>query len=156
MLDLGLSDTCRASKRDGMPCSVRALAHGFCIFHDPDDEARERRVRFARIAGKASVRARRERKKRARALGSVELRTIDDAKALLERTVNENREGTLDVTRARIQLKAATSFLKHALAREVEERVVALESIVKDHEIADPEMWKGALDAKRNAWRKRG
>ncbi|MCZ6688763.1 MAG: DUF5763 domain-containing protein [Planctomycetota bacterium] len=153
MIELGFDDACRAMKRDGTPCRIRATSLGFCIFHDPTPEERERRVRNARAAGKASVRARRERKRRVRALHPVELKTVGDATVLLQQTVNELREGRIDPPRARLQIKAATEVLRYSLGREVEERLGALEGLVKEHELVNPEAWAGAIHEKSNAWR---
>ena len=149
MFDLGLSDTCRATRRDGRPCRQRASVLGFCLFHDPSSEAKERRVQNARTAGKRSVEVRRERKKRARTLGPIELKTVEDALTLLERTVNEVRESSLDTPRARLQIKAAQAFLHHSSTREVEERIRSLEELVAEYGLDNPTAALRVIETKR-------
>ena len=133
---------CRGTKPDGSSCRMPANESGYCPHHDPSPQARLARVNRARTGGRASVRARRAQTKQAQALAHIKLRTPEDATALLERAVNELRDGVIDPPRTRIQIQAAMAYFKQVHFRELEERVAALEELRREFGLHLAEGWK--------------
>src|SRR5215217_3195756 len=112
--------TCKATKRDGSPCTLPAQGQqGLCWAHDPKNA--EKRRRGASRGGRAKAN-----------------RELPQIKTLLEDLTEQVLAGELETSRAAVasqlintRLRAIEVERKIREAEEIEERLAALEEIAK-------------------------
>jgi hypothetical protein len=111
---------CRATRRDGRPCTAPAILHGLCVGHSPG-------------AGAARVKGGRATSKRERAdkLLPARLRPILDR---LERALVQVHEGDLSPGKASAMSGLAGAIVRVYQTSELEERLRALEQRAKQAE----------------------
>ena len=116
---------CKASKKDGTPCSVPALpGSDYCFFHDPSraDERREAQVQGGR-------------QNRLKTLPEdapdVKIANCQDVMSLLSETINQARKGRIDPRTANAVGYLANIFLKATEQGEMEKRIAELEAATK-------------------------
>jgi len=113
--------TCKATKRDGSPCTLPAQGQqGLCWAHDPKNA--EKRRRGASRGGRAKAN-----------------RELPQIKTLLEDLTEQVLAGELETSRAAVasqlintRLRAIEVERKIREAEEIEERLAALEEIAKN------------------------
>jgi hypothetical protein len=109
---------CRMTRRDGTPCRGRALGDsGYCVFHDPTRAAERAEARKKGGHNRASS-------ARLRALVPPRLVSIFD---VLEATLAEVHDGTLEPGRANAMANIARALVAVLTAGELEERLRAVE-----------------------------
>src|SRR5215212_2235502 len=114
--------TCKATKRDGSPCTLPAQGQqGLCWAHDPKNA--EKRRRGASRGGRAKAN-----------------RELPQIKTLLEDLTEQVLAGELETSRAAVanqlintRLRAIEVERKIREAEEIEERLAALEEIAGRH-----------------------
>lgn len=112
---------CKALRKDGRPCGVRAvLPSGFCVMHDPDRAAELGGIRSAGGKGKSSsIRA-------AKALPA----DLQDVKSLILRSLAGVEGETMKPAQATAIAALASVFVKLHEAGEVDQRITELEARV--------------------------
>jgi len=108
---------CRATRADGQPCSVRALADGYCFAHSPATAAKRR-------AAYASGGRNKSTPLRLAKLVPATLRPVLDS---LLRAVDEVHAGTLDPRQASAMASLASAAGRLYETASLEERLMALE-----------------------------
>ncbi len=109
--------TCTATRKDGSPCTVRALASGYCTFHDPALRETTREAR--RAGGRNSSNAARAAKRIPRDLGDLSRRLFE--------ALDEVHRGDLDPKRATAMASLAGAAIRVHEVAELELRLAALE-----------------------------
>ncbi len=109
--------TCTATRKDGSPCTVRALASGYCTFHDP--ALRETTSAARRNGGRNSSNAARAQKRIPRDLGELSRRLFE--------ALDEVHRGDLDHRKATAMASLAGQIIRAQEAGELEQRLQALE-----------------------------
>ena len=111
--------TCQATRKDGRPCSVRALpGAAWCFAHDPERAAQRDEARRRGGRGKARI-ARVER---------LVPGTLRPVLALLLTTLNETHEGTITPAQAGALSAVAGAIVRVYQAGVVEDRLAELEA----------------------------
>ena len=113
----GNPDRCQAVKKNGQPCSARAVRNGYCFGHVPDLEATRREAR--RRGGFATSKSARASK-----LLPARLRPVAE---LLEKALEEVHEGQLDPRVGTAMASLAGALVKVFQTGEMEERLRKLE-----------------------------
>ena len=127
----GLQSRCKARTKTGQPCQSFALSSGFCFQHDPSKAAARHAARSA--GGKA--RHGRKLGKRGRdadTVAVVQVRSVADVVALLERGINDALALENSISRARALGALALAALKALEVGELENRIAVLEGVLKD------------------------
>jgi hypothetical protein len=147
------SRQCTEVNRDGDRCHAKALAGGsMCFFHDPASS--QKRADAARRGGE---------KNRAAVLPpethDFPLNSAGDASALLSRTVNQVLRGEIDPKVANAVGYLITVQIKALEVGKVEQRLAALESIVKPNKTAEilhdlEDQIKTWYPTRKSAWNK--
>ena len=104
---------CKATRKDGQPCTGPAVVDGFCIGHAP--QAREWRRKGGRNSSKQA---------RLDAMLPARLRPVLD---LLEKSVKEVYDGSLEPKQAHAMASLAGALVKVMEAGVFEERLLRLE-----------------------------
>lgn len=110
---------CRATRRDGAPCSAPALGSGWCFAHDPDLAAQRAAAR--KSGGKNSSKI-----VRLRGLVPPRLVNVYDK---LEQALGDVESGQLDPKQANSMANLARAMVAVLTAGELEERVRKLEEV---------------------------
>lgn len=118
---------CAATKPDGSPCRA-AAKHGsrFCVFHDPDPEARARSEEVRVRGGANSARLTRAMKR----LPS-DLRAVYDR---LAQALEEVHAGTLDANRAHAMAALSRAMVTVLDSAETLHRLDSIERLLEDHD----------------------
>jgi hypothetical protein len=122
---VAMAGQCRATTKDGRPCPVPAI-HGkdVCCVHDPDMEEKRRQSRSA--GGKKG-----SRKTLPDAADMPADFTLGDLKALIAGVVSSTRRGEIDCKVANACLYGASIALRTLQSEDTEERLLAVESAVR-------------------------
>ncbi len=113
--------TCKATRRDGKPCTVRALADGFCFAHSPNTASKREEAR--REGGR--------NKRRGTRLGKLMPSSLKPVLEKLMDGIDEVHLGTLDPRQASAMASLASAIGRLYEVAELEQRLEALE---KTHE----------------------
>lgn len=123
-----ITTACSATTRTGEPCRAAAGASGYCWSHDPT--LAPRRAEARRAGGRA---------RHGRTIGvvgqdvePVELRSVADVLALLERTANDLAGLENSINRARAFVALAAVAVRTIETSELEQRLTALEARLSD------------------------
>ncbi len=116
--------TCKATRADGQPCTVQALADGYCFAHSPDTEQKRR-------AAQAEGGRNRSNAARAQRLLPRDLRPV---LALLVKAMKQVHEGQLEPQRLSAMSAAAGAISRLYGVVELQQRVEDLEA---EHGIAE-------------------
>jgi len=110
--------TCKAQRRDGQPCTVRALADGYCFAHSPSTADKRRMAHTTGGRNSAGT-------KRVNKLVPATLRPL--LQTLLV-AVDEVHAGKLTAAQASAMAALAGAVVKFYETAELTERLLALES----------------------------
>lgn len=126
--------TCKATRRDGQPCTAQARdGRAFCFFHDPDKTAQAREAQAKGGSKKLTLKPQDVKPWRGQATGDVTVMkspTPADLVNLLADTIDEVKTGKVDP-----KVANATGYLVGIMVRvleydALEERLAALEEAV--------------------------
>ena len=112
--------TCRAARKDGLPCSAPAVRNGFCFSHDPD--LAEARAAARRLGGEARATHRRLMR-----LAPPELRELVERLLVASAQVHEGR---LDPRRAHAMAALARAAAAVYQQAELTARLERLEGLL--------------------------
>jgi hypothetical protein len=114
---------CKANKKDGGPCPVKARASGYCWVHDPD------------LAGQRARGRRQGGQTRSKCMAvlpgqtpDAPLGSVTDVTGFLAQTINQVRKGQLDPKVANCCGYLVSVLLKAIEGGEMERRFAALEA----------------------------
>ena len=128
-LAIVMSATCQATNRDGTPCRMKPSADGFCFQHSP--ARADERAAACRRGGLARARAIARATLNAAEIGALALRTPEELRELLARTIGHTLTGKLDTRIAATVGTLAGVLLKAQESGELAERLAALEALVR-------------------------
>lgn len=110
--------TCKAQRKDGLPCTVGAGEDGFCVFHSPTlQEARQ-------VGAARGGRNKRSSVRTVKAMPS-ELAGVLD---VLVTALDEVHRGELDARQAQAMASLANSISQLVRSHELERRIELIES----------------------------
>jgi len=115
-----LKHRCKATRKDGQPCTASAVSDGFCIGHCP--QAMEARRKGGRNSSKQA---------RLDAMLPARLRPV---LGLLEKGVKEVYDGSLEPKKAHAMASLAGALVKVMEAGVFEERLLKLERQMEEKE----------------------
>ncbi len=117
----GDSRQCKGTRKDGRPCTVRAvLPSGYCFAHDPGNAEAKRVARQQGGKNKSTV------ARAARALPA----SLHDVSALILRSLSAVEAGTMRASQGQAIAALAGAFVRIHEAGEQEARIASLEEQV--------------------------
>ena len=127
-LAISMSETCNATNRDGTPCRMKPGADGFCFQHSPARAAERATAR--RRGGLARSKSIARATLAAADVGDLALRTPEELRQLLARTIGHTLTGKLDARIASTVGTLASVLLKAQESGDLAERLERLEVAV--------------------------
>ena len=123
-----MAKRCKSKTKSGKPCSAAAGPSGYCGFHDPQHgkaraEGRKRGGRNRTTPHAGDV-----------AQVPAEVRTLDDVLRILDYSLAEALPMENSVQRGRLLVAIARAFVEAIKSGELEERLGALERVLKMRE----------------------